>query len=89
LIHTPSSEKTNALSLSDWMARQRINSEHNVGCSFTTRLLPILYQTTLSEEAQHARSAATLQARQEGELAALRQQLHDQPALIERLTQKA
>ena len=43
---------------------------------------------TLMEEAQQARSAAIGQARQEGELAALRQQLHDQTAFIERLTQK-
>ena len=40
----------------------------------------------LTEETQQARNAAIEQARQAGELAALRQQLHDQAALIERLT---
>jgi chromosome segregation ATPase len=42
----------------------------------------------LTEEIRQARTATLEQARQEGELAALRQQLQDQAALIDRLTQK-
>jgi hypothetical protein len=42
----------------------------------------------LTEEIRQARTATIEQARQEGELVALRQQLQDQAALIDRLTQK-